>query len=78
MLKAVAETTNGKMVILGLSRENITRLQAGKPIKFDAEQIGLPGYEFFIVFGETEQAIYDDLNALAVRGNVETEMKDKL
>jgi hypothetical protein len=46
----------GSTIILGLSAENIKRLQVD-PIRFDGAQIGLPNFTFFIVTGETEQAL---------------------
>jgi hypothetical protein len=54
-----AKLSNGN-VILGLSKENITRLTAGHPMKFDARPLGFPG-TIFIVYGETELAILHDL-----------------
>lgn len=46
----------GDMVVLGLSRENIERLQEGNPILFDGAEVQLPG-RIAIMFGETELAI---------------------
>jgi hypothetical protein len=51
--------TNGN-VILGLSKENITRLVAGSPMKFDARPLGFPG-TISIVYVETELAILHEL-----------------
>lgn len=50
----------GELSIFGLSRENVRRLIAGHPIVFDGAQLGLPG-RFAIVFGETEQAIGEQI-----------------
>ncbi len=47
-------------LILGLSAENLKRLQQGKPILFDGHQLGYPG-KIAIVYGETEDAIAKDL-----------------
>lgn len=52
---------SGDVVILGLSRENINRLMDDQPIRFDGDVLGFPGETFYIVFGETEQAIAADL-----------------
>ena len=60
MIKARA----GNMVIFGLSRLNIEKLQEGKPIHFDGKEVGINGQTFTIVFGETEEKIVDDLNAM--------------
>jgi hypothetical protein len=52
------------MVILGLSKANIERLQEGKPIFFEGSEVGLPGQAFAITFGETEQVILSELEAM--------------
>lgn len=57
MIKAVA----GNLIILGLSQENITRLKQGKPILFDATELGLAGKHIAIHYGETEQALMNEL-----------------
>ena len=58
MLKMMAEgTKNGKptrLVILGLSKLNVERMQAGMPIHFDRAEVGLPNVEFTIFTGSTE------------------------
>ena len=56
MIKARA----GSTVIFGLSKENIERLQQGKPIHFDGAQVGLDA-KILIMFGETELAIMHEL-----------------
>jgi len=55
-----AKLSNDDVIILGLSKENVTRLTAGSPIKFDARPLGFPG-TIFIVYGETELAILHEL-----------------
>lgn len=50
MLKARA----GKTIILGLSDENMKRLAAGQPIRFDGGDLRLDGYTFVIFNGPTE------------------------
>jgi hypothetical protein len=59
MIKARA----GNTVIFGLSRKNIEKLTEGKPIAFDGEQVNMDGYNFVIMFGETEQDILTELHA---------------
>ncbi len=59
MIKA----TSGDTIILGLSRTNIERLQAGQPISFDGATIGLEGKTFVILFGETEKTIMQELES---------------
>jgi hypothetical protein len=63
MIKAVIgeDVNNKKVVILGLSGENVTRLVAGEPILFDGSEIGLPGNKFLIMYGRTEFDICADL-----------------
>lgn len=65
MLKAIA----GDMLILGLSKLNVEKLQEGKPIVFDATDFGFPGKTISIVYGETEAAIKDDLDSMVRRPN---------
>jgi len=57
MIKA----TSGDLVIFGLSRLNLEKLQEGKPIVFDGSEVGLSGSRFLIMFGETENDIARDL-----------------
>jgi hypothetical protein len=56
MIKA---TLNTGVLLLGLSAENITRLKQGMPIHIKKED-GWPT-EIIIVYGETEQAMVDQL-----------------
>jgi hypothetical protein len=60
--------TGRKMLLLGLSRDNIGRLLAGWPIRVSAESH--PGYredaEIHIVFGETEEAILAELRGFGL------------
>jgi hypothetical protein len=66
MLKARAYAKDGTpLMLLGLSKENVDRLTAGKPIAFNAASLGLPPCHVLITYGETEQ---DILNELAVHG----------
>lgn len=58
MIKARA----GDMLIFGLSKLNIERLQEGKPIAFDGAEVGQPGVRFMIMYGETELAIIHELD----------------
>ena len=65
MLKA----RSGKVVILGLTKVNVERLQQGAPIFFDATELGLPeGTKILITYGETEQAILTELNQMMNSG----------
>jgi hypothetical protein len=51
------------MLLLGLSGENVTRLMADEPIRFDLAELGLPPMLVVIVGGRTEDAITEQLRA---------------
>lgn len=51
----------GRNVVLGLSAENIKRLNEDKPIRFAGEEVGIPGLTFYIVTGKDEDSIARDL-----------------
>ena len=51
----------GNVIVLGLSAENVKRLQSSDPIMFAGEQIGLDGLTIYIVHGETEADIVAEL-----------------
>lgn len=53
-----AKLNNGD-IILGLSRKNIALLQEGRPIKFNLKDMGLEDRTVLIVFGETEESLYE-------------------
>lgn len=63
MIRAKATDPDGKPIIfLGLSRENITRLVAGQPIRVVGDSVGVPSLAAItIVFGETEKQILQDM-----------------
>jgi len=56
---------NGRKILgLGLSHGNLDRLKEGKPIHFNAEQMGLPMLnvnEVLIYVGATEESMRRDL-----------------
>ena len=68
MLKLAGHGERGgvpvKVVILGLSKINIERLQKGMPISFPGTDVGLKGVEFMILAGETEQSMQHELEEL--------------
>lgn len=41
MLKAMARTEHGAMILIGLSHANVDRLMAGQPIMFPGDSIGM-------------------------------------
>jgi len=61
MVKASATSTEGKhLVVLGVTRGNLTRLVNGDPILVKvSEEMGKPADEVYIIFGETEKDLYD-------------------
>lgn len=63
MIKAVVTAADSKVVILGLSGQNVTRLAAGEPIRFQGDEIGIPGHMFVIMYGRTEDAMVAELTA---------------
>lgn len=69
MIKGVGEVQDqrGKrpMLILGLTREDVDRLVAGEPIRFECADIGLRPMQVSIVYGETKQAIMDEIGPAA-------------
>jgi hypothetical protein len=63
MIKFTGDGPNGRVYFLGLSRGNIDRLTAGQPIKVNLADMGGPRIEVAILFGETEQSLFDELKA---------------
>lgn len=55
MIKAL----KGKMIVLGLSDENINRLKQDQPIKFNLQELGLPDLDVFIFTAKDEQTMYE-------------------
>lgn len=51
----------GANLVLGLSRQNIQRLLAGQPIRFNLAELALGSGEVVIFFGETEATMLKDL-----------------
>jgi hypothetical protein len=66
MIRFKLRTKRGELVGLGLTAKNLELLREGKPIHFDGVTCGVPGYEFAIMYGETEQAIVDQLRSSGV------------
>ena len=63
MIKALAKTDKGPLMIFGLSRENIERLQKGQPIKIDLSEMGMEGHAM-IFAGDTEATMAAELAEL--------------
>lgn len=61
MIKGIGKADGRPLLLLGLSGENMTRLMADEPIRFDLAELGLPSMVVLIVGGRTEDAITDKL-----------------
>lgn len=66
MIKARARFKGRDTIIIGLSRESCDRLLAGQPIRFDGEELLIPGLTFLVLGGETEDEITEDLRSLGL------------
>lgn len=56
MLKAKARTKAGKeILIIGLSAENIRRLQAGEPLSFSLSEVAMGEGDCLVIAGGSEQ-----------------------
>lgn len=65
MFRGGAVTADGQtLVIFGLSKENIRRIQADEPIMVELEQWNLPGVKVMIFAGDTEESMATELAAL--------------
>jgi hypothetical protein len=53
MIRANGRNSKGQVLVLGLSWENLTRLRAGDPIRFDGRPYGYDG-EIYIFAGRDE------------------------
>jgi hypothetical protein len=65
MIKATGRAGNAPLLILGLSRQNVEHLMAGRPIHIPATEIvtmGLPSMTVAVIYGETEQEIAEALS----------------
>lgn len=65
MIKGILKDTGGDnakdVIFFGLTRNNVNRLMQGEPILVDLAEIGLPSRKVVIHFGETEEAIVDEM-----------------
>lgn len=72
MIKAV----KGNMIILGLSDENINRLQNGLPIKFNLKDLGLQDMDVVIFHGKTEFEMKQTMFKAGLVHPTKTQIKD--
>lgn len=54
----MVKAKRGNQLIIGLSDENLKRLQKDQPIKFNMADVGFPAIEIFIFNGKDEQTMY--------------------
>jgi hypothetical protein len=66
MIKALGTKDGHPLIIAGLSNGNIRKLKEGKPILMKMALDGEP-FEILIMYGDTEQAMVQELIALGVR-----------
>lgn len=59
MIKFKSEMNGKPLIGIGLSEENVQRLKDGKPILFDAKQLGID-VSVTIFYGETEEKMVRD------------------
>jgi hypothetical protein len=62
MIKSLMNGKNGaKIVMLGISEENVKRMKAGDPMYLHLDELGIEGIDVLIHYGTTEEAIITDL-----------------
>lgn len=61
MIKAIARKYKDELLILGLSKENILKLQENKPICFKKEDLLGCKHDVLIIYGDTEEVILHEL-----------------
>jgi len=59
MIKAKLTGKDKEVMLLGLSKENILRLQSGDPILTTAKEMGFGDFDIIIMAGETEEEIQE-------------------
>lgn len=55
-----AKLNNGDL-LFGLSKQNIERMMKGEPVVFNLSSMGLEDRRVMIMYGETEDKIYEEL-----------------
>lgn len=71
MIKISGTYSNGTFILLGLSHENVKRLEEGKPISVDLKEMGLNDGHLMIFVGETEQTMEADIRRMMGRSSEE-------
>lgn len=78
MIRACGQNSDDgrQFLIIGLSRRNCELLLKGAPIPFDASAWGVDAH-IFIMAGETEETITEDLRKAGVEFNPKDQTNDK-
>jgi hypothetical protein len=63
VIKATGRMDGKPLVLIGLSGENMARLMADEPIRFNLADLGMPPTVVLIVGGRTEDDIANRLRA---------------
>lgn len=67
MIKCMAETNKGKVLILGITPENVERLYKDKPIIIDGAGLAIPGLTVILLCKKTEEEIVVYLRSQGVK-----------
>ena len=68
VIKAAGMAGDRPLLVIGLSAENVRRLQEGQPVSFSTEGMPLPVLQVLVVVGDTEETITKELSqAMPVR-----------
>lgn len=69
MLKGVGTMASGeRVIVLGISEENVRRLRLRQPIRVDLEDLGLPGQGIIVLmWGDTERSILIELETVGIK-----------
>jgi hypothetical protein len=68
MVKAGANGADGKrIVILGITEENVRRLRDGKPIHVHGDEVGAPDVTIFIMYGKDNKDVARQLEETGFR-----------
>lgn len=74
MIKGRLDKSDGtKVLLLGLTKINLARLQDDQPIVItarDMEQLGLPGIEIALIAGDTEASLSAQLGGMPLQPEV--------
>jgi hypothetical protein len=70
MIRAKGRSKDRNVMIVGLSDENLKRLQEGQPILTEMDHVGFPQLDLVIMHGKTEDDLREDL-MIITRGQTE-------